>query len=342
VQVNVKAVLTIVIALCVPVAARGQSASSPAAIRPAVVRVIAPGHNSISFGSGALVAVHGERGLVLTNWHVVREAAGQITVVFPSGFRSGAKVLRTDRDWDLAALAIWRPNVEPIPLATDPPRIGQPLTIAGYGKGWYRATTGRCTQYVSPGGNLPFEMVELSAAARDGDSGGPILNSRGELAGVLFGASFGSTTGTYCGRIRRFLVPILNDFQYLSAPERMIAQRPRPAPPTRIRDLPAIEEPRRDPRPEPPPIAAIAPRQPPAVPLESAESPSPFPDANAAASQPLPEVAADESPEQARTLGWEDVAGQTRGQQIKTILAAIGLLAILFHGMRLLNMAQGS
>ena len=46
----------------------------------------------------------------------------------------------------------------------------------------------------------PVEMVELSAAARKGDSGGPILNSRGELAGVLFGAGFGRTTGSYCGR----------------------------------------------------------------------------------------------------------------------------------------------
>ena len=43
-------------------------------------------------------------------------------------------------------------------------------------------------------------MVELAAPARNGDSGGPILNSRGELAGVLFGSAFGRTTGSYCGR----------------------------------------------------------------------------------------------------------------------------------------------
>ena len=89
--------------------------------------------------------------MVVTNWHVVCDAAGPIAVYFPGGFRSPATVLRTDRDWDLAALAIWRPNVQPIAVSTVAPRPGDPLTIAGYGSGPYRAVTGRLTQYVSPG-----------------------------------------------------------------------------------------------------------------------------------------------------------------------------------------------
>ena len=153
-------------------------------------------------GSGSLVAIDASHGLVVTNWHVVRDAAGPITVVFPDGFRSGAVLLRTDRDWDLAALAIQRPNAQPIMLSTEPPRPGEVLTIAGYGPGTYRAVSGRCTEYLSPGGNFPYEMVELDAGARNGDSGGPILNTRGELAGVLFGSAFGKTTGSYCGRVR--------------------------------------------------------------------------------------------------------------------------------------------
>ena len=67
---------------------------------------------------------------------------------------------------------------------------------------------GRCTQYVSPGARHPFEMVEVSAAARQGDSGGPILNGRGELAGVLFGEGDGKTAGADCGRVAQFLTPI--------------------------------------------------------------------------------------------------------------------------------------
>lgn len=172
---------------------------------PSVVRVVVQEREGVSLGSGALVAVYGTWALVLTNWHVVRDAAGTITVIFPDGFRSGAAVLKVDPEWDLAALAIWRPQADPIPLAAEIPRVGEPLTIVGYGSGPYRAATGRCLQYLSPGRNQPPEMIELSVAARQGDSGGPILNSQGELAGVLFGASWGRTAGSSCRRVHTFL-----------------------------------------------------------------------------------------------------------------------------------------
>ncbi|HEY4310587.1 MAG TPA: serine protease, partial [Pirellulales bacterium] len=170
-------------------------AEVPQQPHPAVVRVIAPEEGGTSFGSGTLVDVRGDYGLVLTNWHVVADATHTVEVVFPDGFRSAARVITTDRTWDLAALAVWRPNVPPVPLATRPPQPGEPLTIAGYGSGKYRAITGKCTQYVAPALNKPYEMVELSVAARQGDSGGPIFNSQGELAGVLWGAGWGTTSG---------------------------------------------------------------------------------------------------------------------------------------------------
>ena len=142
-------------------------------------------------------------------------------VVFPDGFRSGALILRVDRDWDLAALAIQKPKVQPIRVATETPRPGEPLTIAGYGpEGDHRAVGGKCTEYLSPGKNLPAELVEVDVQARRGDSGGPIYNSRGEIAGVLFGAggnflTGGYTMGSYCGRVRQFLAASYVTFQQL-------------------------------------------------------------------------------------------------------------------------------
>ncbi len=176
---------------------------------PAVVRVIAPEEGGTSFGSGTLVDVRGDYGLVLTNWHVVADATHTIEVLFPDGFRTAARVITTDRTWDLAVLAVWRPNVAPVRLASQPPKPGEPLTIAGYGSGKYRAVTGTCTQYVAPALNRPYEMVELSVAARQGDSGGPIFNSQGELAGVLWGAGWGTTAGSYCGRVASFVAAIM-------------------------------------------------------------------------------------------------------------------------------------
>lgn len=175
---------------------------------PAVARVIAEERGAESHGSGTLIDVRDDCGLVVTNWHVIRDATGTITVRFPNGFVSPARVRKVDKDWDLAALVIWRPPIEPVAISKQAPRRGDLLTIAGYGPGPYRAATGRCIQYVAPGMKFPPEMVELSAEARQGDSGGPIFNDRGELAGVLFGAARGTTTGSYSGRVRAFLTSI--------------------------------------------------------------------------------------------------------------------------------------
>ena len=199
---------------------------------PAVVRVVVSEGQTMSLGSGTLVATRGRHGLIVTNWHVVRDARGPINVIFPDGFRSGASLLGTDEDWDLAALAIWRPNVEPVRLSQRAPQLDERLSIAGYGSGSYRSASGRCVQYISPGNNHPFEMLELSASARDGDSGGPIFNENGELAGVLFGAARGRTAGSFCGRVARFLDSVSPRFDDLSVPptDTMIAQNlPTPA-----------------------------------------------------------------------------------------------------------------
>jgi S1-C subfamily serine protease len=180
-----------------------------AAPHPSVARIIVPNRDGMSFGSGTLVDLREKHGLVLTNFHVVDGASDEITVRFPDGFVTGARLLKVDKVWDLAALAIWRPNCRAVPLAKIPPRPGDWLAIAGYGSGTYRFISGRCTQYFAPKPNFPLELVEVSVAARQGDSGGPIFNQQGELAGVLFGASYNTTMGSYCGRVREFLTSVL-------------------------------------------------------------------------------------------------------------------------------------
>ena len=53
---------------------------------PAVVRVVAPEGNATSYGSGTLIDVRDQFGLVVTNWHVVRDVQGEVEVQFPDGF----------------------------------------------------------------------------------------------------------------------------------------------------------------------------------------------------------------------------------------------------------------
>jgi hypothetical protein len=175
---------------------------------PSVVRIVAPESSGTSLGSGVLVDVNRSQGLVLTNWHVIRESRSAVLVQFPDGFQSAGTVVRWDDAWDLAAIVIWKPAATPVTIAGEPPRIGDRLTIGGFGRGVYREETGACTEYLSPGAGYAKEFVELEATARQGDSGGPIFNDRRELAGVLFGQNEGRTIGSCSTRLRAFLASV--------------------------------------------------------------------------------------------------------------------------------------
>jgi len=202
--------------------ALGQSSPNAATAlgqpHPAVARIRSLESNATSFGSGTLIYRQGKQGILITNYHVVKDAQDDILVTFPSGFRSSAKVVATDPRWDLAALLIWAPEIQPVVITDNPAKPGETLTIAGYGSGRYQTSSGICSQYVSPGINQPREMVELRTVARQGDSGGPIFNQNGELAGVLFGAGWRTTAGSYSGRVKKFLVPVVARMQQVAAP----------------------------------------------------------------------------------------------------------------------------
>ncbi|MEX0714152.1 MAG: serine protease [Pirellulales bacterium] len=367
----------IVVALCVaaalPAAADGSPRMTPAGAsssanvsrpHPAVVRVVVPERGGTSLGSGTLVDVHGDYGLVVTNWHVVANAAAAPSVIFADGFRSAAVVVKTDRDWDLAALAIWRPGVEPVPVSDQPPRPGEWLTIAGYGGGPYRAAGGQCTQYVSPGRRFPPEMVEVATAARQGDSGGPIFNQSGQLAGVLFGAGQGRTAGSYSGRVRGFLQSVLPEGGLreggpsdLGLPAGSLASATgtsqQAVQPSSSATWLSSRGGRSDT--ERADQVAAAPVQPPARGRSwphFEDSSSGFQSSagvgaerSAAAGSGWPALAAIADPgtadpgiadpgiaaAQCESLTWPDLAGQTRGEQLKTILSALGAIALLVH-----------
>jgi serine protease Do len=220
-------VLLTVVASRADAALFGSVAQTP---HPAVCRVAVEERDGKAFGSGTLIDCREAYGLVVTNWHVVHEAKGKIEVRFPDGFTSEARPLKLDETWDLAALVVWRPPIAPARLAMSPPQPGDRLTICGYGQGEYLQQTGRCTDYYSPEVGEPQEIVELNVQARQGDSGGPIFNDRGELAGVLFGAARGTTLGSFGGRVQTFLATLAPDIGAAKQPTTLIAQTPPPSP----------------------------------------------------------------------------------------------------------------
>ena len=218
-------IVVTVILLALSHAQKALGQSSPNAAKaltgqphPAVARIRSLESNATSFGSGTLVYRQGKQGILITNDHVIKDAQDEILVTFPNGFRSSAKVVATDPRWDLAALLIWAPEIQSVVITDNPAKPGDTLTIAGYGSGRYQASSGICSQYVSPGTNQPREMVELRTVARQGDSGGPIFNQNGELAGVLFGAGWRTTAGSYSGRVKKFLAPVVARMQQVPPP----------------------------------------------------------------------------------------------------------------------------
>jgi hypothetical protein len=180
---------------------------------PNIARLVAFDPNGQSFGSCSYIGSVGDYGVIVSNWHVICEADGLVHVHFPSGFSSFGAIVQFDRKWDLAVIVISKPPtaIPPLPIMQSAPRPGEPLWVAGYGAGSYRIASGYCVEYLAPeipkNGTAPsFEIIKLSTTARQGDSGGPILNQNGELAGVLFGSDMvASTAGSHCERVKWFL-----------------------------------------------------------------------------------------------------------------------------------------
>lgn len=304
---------------------------------PAVVRVIVPERNGTSYGSGTLIDVHDRYGLIITNYHVVSDASGPATVLFADGFQSAAQVVKVDRDWDLAALAIWKPQAEPVAISSQAAQPGEWLTIAGYGQGPYRAASGQCTQYVAPGMRLPMETVEVAVAARQGDSGGPIFNANGELAGVLWGAGGGRTAGSYSGRVRQFLASIIPTSPSQADPAAIALAGISPAGSASgnaaaTRALPPGESAQPADGAQWRSAAALpAPSGQPGFPQVAAR---PWGAASAASPQSEDEPPATDA--EAVSVGWEELAGKTRLEQAKTLLAVVGIAALAIQFRRFL------
>lgn len=160
-----------------------------------------------SSGSGTLVRRSKSLGLVLTCAHLFDSAGGRIIVSFADGQRFAARLVERDRAHDLAALLIRRPDAEPIAVSEEEP--GGLLSACGYGPdGQLRCFRGNIIGAATAVGAM-YHSLTIAGAARPGDSGGGVLNSSGQLVGVIWGQRDGLTYAT-CGRpVREFLNRVL-------------------------------------------------------------------------------------------------------------------------------------
>ncbi len=173
------------------------------ALKAATVYVKVEGKQGRASGSGFLIQVDGDTGLVATNRHVIASTPGRLTptkyeLVFWSGTKKEqvlkAEVVAVDPDEDLAILKVSSKGL-PAPLDLNPAKLRETMTIYTFGFPLGDTlSTDRANPTVTIGkgtiGALPedgqgkIKRVQLDGELNPGNSGGPIVDSEGKLVGI--------------------------------------------------------------------------------------------------------------------------------------------------------------
>lgn len=183
-------------------------------------------------GSGYFI---NKDGLALTAYHVVFRARS-LRARTLAGESLPIRVVGYDDNSDLAVVQVEvKGDVPFLPLAAQAPKVGDPALAIGNGGGRFlRGEYGTLERLdvASERGDFPSGTLEVTAPLVPGDSGGPLINARGEAIGVvsyiqLGGPGEDSTTAPAMRsnangtpRIISFAVPVVRDSTLLAALKR--------------------------------------------------------------------------------------------------------------------------
>ncbi|HEY85552.1 MAG TPA: trypsin-like serine protease [Chloroflexi bacterium] len=140
-------------------------------------------------GSGFVIS---KEGYIVTNNHVVEDAVS-VLVTFYDGARLEAEIIGVDPDSDLAILKVDAPPESLLPVTwgnSELVKVGQRAIAIGNPFGLEGTLTSGIISAL--GRSLPAlnrfripEIIQTDAAVNPGNSGGPLLNSDGEVIGVI-------------------------------------------------------------------------------------------------------------------------------------------------------------
>lgn len=157
-------------------------------------------------GSGFIIS---SDGYILTNYHVIEDAAGEgydVKVYFNDGTEYLASIIGYEKDNDVAVLKIDAQGLNAATIGdSDAIQVGQSAYAVGnpLGELQYTMTTGSVSALdreisftdSETGASNTINMFQIDAAVNSGNSGGPVYNNRGEVIGIVTAKYGAYTTG---------------------------------------------------------------------------------------------------------------------------------------------------
>jgi serine peptidase DegS len=145
-------------------------------------------------GSGVIM---NREGYIVTNWHVIRDA-DQIAVQLADGRVAAPKIVGADPETEVALLKIDLPDLPELRIGrSDTLEVGEVVLAIGNSLGLSQTVTMGIVSATGRGqlGLTTFEdFIQTDAAINMGNSGGALVNTRGELVGIntaVVGSSLG-------------------------------------------------------------------------------------------------------------------------------------------------------
>ncbi len=154
-----------------------------------VVGIVTETYKSFSQSSAGSGFIISENGYIVTNNHVI-SGVDSITVALESGDSYAAYLIGADEYTDIAVLKIEASGLPAIELGdSDQVEVGEPAVAIGNPTGELMGTV---TAGVISGvdrniviNNNVMTLLQTDAAVNQGNSGGPLLNERGQVVGVI-------------------------------------------------------------------------------------------------------------------------------------------------------------